>query len=110
MVGQVTSNYSFLFLSLLHHVQKNLRKEKPEKEVAKLMERECKRNDSRVSGNGTHKERVSDMGVRERKDKRDMEGDRKKRKLGRDETNNKSSRARYDRSSSPLDAPHRNWH
>ncbi|KAJ4715360.1 FHA domain-containing protein DDL [Melia azedarach] len=92
---------------------RRLRRVEAEKEAAKLTEREREKNQGRASDKGMHRERGSDgetgNGRRERRD-RDMDRERKERKLGRDETSNKSSITRHDRSTSPLDPPHRSRH
>lgn len=80
---------------------------------AKVKERDREKNHGNASDKDTHRERglERETGI-ERKERRDMdiEGDKKDRKLGRDEANNKSSRSRHDRSTSPLDQPHRRRH
>lgn len=80
---------------------------------AKVTQREHEKNHSRASDNDIRKERGSEResgsGRKERRE-RDFEGDRKDGKSGRDEANNQSSRSRHNRSTSPLDRPHRSRH
>ncbi|XP_022734877.1 FHA domain-containing protein DDL-like isoform X3 [Durio zibethinus] len=86
---------------------KRLRRAQAEKEVEKVKEREYERNHSRGNEKSTQKERASG---KERISEREMGGDRKERRSGRDDTNSKSSRGRHERSASPSDRHHRSRH
>ncbi|PPR99454.1 hypothetical protein GOBAR_AA21210 [Gossypium barbadense] len=85
---------------------KRLRRPEAEKEVEKV-EREYERNNSRGSEKSTHKDRASG---KERISEREMGGDRKDRRSGRDDIDSKSSRGRQERSVSPSDRHHRSRH
>ncbi|KAL5802548.1 hypothetical protein ACOSQ4_030853 [Xanthoceras sorbifolium] len=94
---------------------KRLRRAQVEKDAAKVTEKEHEKNHSRGSDKGTRRERGSDREPgSDRKERRaldrDIEDERKDRRLGRDEVNNKSSRTREEHSASPLDQPRRSKH
>ena len=78
-----------------------------EREVEKVKEKEYERNHSRGSEKSTHKERAP---AKERVSEREMGGDRKQRRSGRDDTNSKSIRGGHERSVSPSDLNHRSRH
>ncbi|XP_022716935.1 FHA domain-containing protein DDL-like isoform X2 [Durio zibethinus] len=86
---------------------KRLRRAQAEKEVEKAKDREYERNHSRGSEKSIRKERASG---KERISKREMGGDKRERRSGRDDTNSKSGRGRHERSISPSDLHHRSRH